>query len=88
VSGDILAGMAMSIDNILTIKDDKAFIKDAAKFLEGSQSGSKGLTIIKLNNKGKGSQRQLYLSLAHGDVICHRKTQPSSRFHVLIFFKI
>jgi hypothetical protein len=57
----------MSVDNALTIKDDKAFIKDATKLLEGSQSGSKGLTIMKLNNKGKGSRMQLYLSLAHGD---------------------
>ena len=62
--------VAMNVDNVLGIKDDRAFIKDAAKLLEGSQSGAKGLTIIKLNNKGKGSRRQLYLSLAHGDIIC------------------
>ncbi len=59
----------MSVDNVLTIKDDKAFLKDATKLLEGSQSGAKGLTIIKLNNKGKGSRKQLYLSLAHGDKV-------------------
>jgi hypothetical protein len=60
-----------TVDNVLTIKDDKAFIKDATKLLEGSQSGTnKGLTIIKLNNKGKGSRKQLYLSLAHGEIQC------------------
>ncbi len=54
-------------ESVVTIKDDKAFIKEAGKLLEGSPSGTKGLTIIKLNNKGKGSRKQLYLSLAHGD---------------------
>jgi hypothetical protein len=60
----------MSIPNaesVVGIKDDKAFIKEAVKLLEGSPNGTKGLATIKLNNKGKGSRKQLYLSLAHGD---------------------
>jgi hypothetical protein len=57
----------MSSATILDIKDDKLFLESATKFLESSPSGQKGTVVKKLNNAGKISSRQLYLSLAHGE---------------------
>lgn len=57
---------AMSVSDTLLIKDDKRFLESATKLLESSPSGQKNMIVKKLNNDGKVSRKQLYLSLAHG----------------------
>ena len=54
------------IASVLGIHEDKDFVTEASKLLEGSPHGQKGLPVIKLNTVGKVAKKQLYLSLAHG----------------------
>jgi hypothetical protein len=57
----------MSLENILAIKNDIEFLKQATEFLEGMPYGIKKSRVKKFTNNGKGSWKMLYLSLAHGE---------------------
>jgi hypothetical protein len=58
----------MEAERILQIKDDKAFLEEACKFLESAPSDSKkGVTVVKLDSEGRTYRKKLYISLAHGE---------------------
>jgi hypothetical protein len=74
-----LRALKMNPTTVLSIKDDKDFLESATQLLESSPSGQKGMVVKKLNNAGKISKKQLYLSLAHGmeffSTMCFKHTK-------------
>jgi hypothetical protein len=60
----------MSLEAILSIRNDSEFLKQATEVLEGMPNGIKRFRTKKFGKDGKGSWKMLYLSLAHGMSPC------------------